>query len=461
MQKTKPTKPTLGFFELASCHGCEQQVFNADLKLLDIFNQVDIAYWPKMTLKNVPPELDISVVEGAIETPEQEDFIKELRECSKTIIALGACACGLNNIPEGAEPKYKSVADVVKVDFFVRCCPIDTNNFINVLQKAIGGRNTFESTAALCGECKSNEKSCFFSNGKLCAGLVSICGCDALCTRLNKQCRGCSGVSKNACMQTAFDNAGKVSGEDGEQKFSQFLDVCSVDRLLNKDLEGLEGEDAVFVASRFDGANSQQCSLCAIEALESSENVQPDERTTALRECLVLASRAQNHITSLFLEDLRKIDGYAGVQEFAENENGLLVKALELRHVLTEILEEIGGRAVHPITCEVGGFSVNVPNAVLCELKNKLDDQTEFAISLIDLFASVWEQSTLGEADTTSLTRVLENWDDLTDEARFGAAKAGLRPPETDVRKECVARAIEVVDAINRIDERLTKIITV
>ena len=182
MQKTKPTKPTLGFFELASCHGCEQQVFNADLKLLDIFNQVDIAYWPKMTLKNVPPELDISVVEGAIETPEQEDFIKELRECSKTIIALGACACGLNNIPEGAEPKYKSVADVVKVDFFVRCCPIDTNNFINVLQKAIGGRNTFESTAALCGECKSNEKSCFFSNGKLCAGLVSICGCDALCT---------------------------------------------------------------------------------------------------------------------------------------------------------------------------------------------------------------------------------------------------------------------------------------
>ena len=234
-----------------------------------------------------------------------------------------------------------------------------------------------------------------------------------------------------------------------------------MDRLLNKDLEGLEGEDAVFVASRFDGANSQQCSLCAIEALESSENVQPDERTTALRECLVLASRAQNHITSLFLEDLRKIDGYAGVQEFAENENGLLVKALELRHVLTEILEEIGGRAVHPITCEVGGFSVNVPNAVLCELKNKLDDQTESAISLIDLFASVWEQSTLGEADTTSLTRVLENWDDLTDEARFGAAKAGLRPPETDVRKECVARAIEVVDAINRIDERLTKIITV
>ncbi|MDO4841978.1 MAG: hypothetical protein Q3982_04800 [Phoenicibacter congonensis] len=461
MQKTMQTKPTLGFFELASCHGCEQQVFNADLKLLDVFNQVDIAYWPKMTSRNVPTELDISVVEGAIETPEQEDFIKELRECSKTIIALGACACGLNNVPEGVEPKYKSVSDVVKVDFFVRCCPIDTDNFINVLQKAIGGRNTFVSTAALCGECKSNEKSCFFSCGKLCAGLVSVCGCDALCTRLNKQCRGCSGVSRSACMQTAFDNANKIVEGDGEQEFCQFLDVCSVDRLLNKDLEGLEGDDAVFVASRFDGENSQECSLCAIKTLEQSENISPDERTQALRECLTLASRAQNHITSLFLVDLRKIYGHAGVQEFADKENNLVVKALELRHVFTEILEEVGGRAVHPITCEVGGFSVNVPNAVLCDLKNKLEAQTDFAVSLIDRFASVWEQSTLGETDTTALTRVLENWDDLTDDARFGAAKAGLRPPETDVRKECVARAIEVVDAINRIDEHLTKIISV
>ncbi len=440
-------KPTLAFFELDSCKGCEMQLFNANMALLEVFKQVDVVYWSSLTSSAVPDKIDIAVVEGAISTQEQKDFIEALRESSKFLIALGACACGLN---KNEEALHKPISDFVKVDHFVRCCPVDTEKFIEAIQIAIGGRNTFTSTATLCGECKSNEKGCFFGRGQMCAGLISTCGCDSLCTKMNVCCRGCSGVSPNA----NTDSAKRIAEEMCQQPrdFESFLSVCDIDRFLDKNLSSLDGEDAAFVASRFDGQNSQECVLCALETTEKENSVEVSSHDKNLREVLRLAARAQNHVTSLFLDDLCRMDGHTGIQDLFEEDPDFVVSALKLRGALTNILSTIGGRAVHPITCKVGGFSQEVDEATLTSLKTDLESSEDFAVSLIDVFAKKWEQSVLG-SDSSALKRVLDGWDDLSDKARFGAAKASLRPPESDERKECIARAIEVVDVIERIKE--------
>lgn len=447
MAEVACTLPTLGFFELTSCKGCEQQVLNANMGLLDIFKQVDVVYWPALSSNEVPPKLDIAIVEGAISTPEQEEFVVSLRENANCIIALGACACGLG---EGESKKFKPLTDVIEVDHFIRCCPVGTKNFIDVLQTAIRGRNTFLSTATLCGECKSNEKGCFFGRGKMCCGLVSRCGCDALCTKLNVPCRGCSGTSPVANLKTAE----LVAKESTDGDFSKFRDVCSAERFLSKNLEGLRGEDAAFVASRFDGLNSQECMLCALETSEKEEDVVLSERDASLREALRLAARAKNHVTELIFNDLRQIKGYVDFKEFCLSEGEFTNSSLKLRTALTNVLTVIGGRAVHPVTCVRGGFSIAVNEAQLDNLVHDLNESREFAVSLIDVFAKVWKKSSLGK-DPSALNRVLKGWDNLTDVARFGAAKASLRPPESDDRKTCIACAIEVVDAIERIEELL------
>ena len=445
MAEVLNNKPTLGFFELTSCKGCEMQVLNANLLLLDVLKQVEIVYWPLLTSADVPEKVDIAVVEGAVSTPEQADFLKALRENSKTLIALGACACGLN---KNEDQKHKPLSDFVQVDQFVRCCPVDTAKFIDAIQIAISGRNTFVSTATLCGECKSNEKGCFYGRGQVCAGLVSNCGCDSLCTKKNVVCRGCSGVSCNANISSAKAICSKMCHETGE--FDSFLSVCDVDRFLDKDLSGLSGDDAAFVASRFDGQNSQECMLCAIETTEKENSLQIQSQVKNLRDVLRFASRAQNHVTSLICEDLREIKHFDTMLEFYEKEPEFVTSALSLRSALTDILEKIGGRAVHPITCKVGGFSVDIAEETLIDLRDNLEASEAFAVSLIDVFAKNWQDCSV-KATSGALKRVLEGWDDLTDVARFGAAKASLRPPENDERKECIARAIEIVDAIERI----------
>lgn len=436
-------KPTVGIFELASCGGCQQQILNADADLLSMLQQVEVAYWPQISSAKCPEKLDIAIVEGAVATPEHEDFVKALREVSGKVIAIGACACGLDKAESFGEPKYKPLHDFIKVDYNVRCCPIDTDTFIRVLQAAIYGHNTFTPTATLCGECKSNERGCFFGRGEICAGLLARCGCDAICTRLNRQCYGCSGFSPCSVLDTAKACAEHVE----EPAYEEFLDVCNVDYFLDKDIHGFKNEQAAFIASRFDGRNSQECTLAALEAGEVDE---VDERVKSLRDVMRLVARAQNYITKLYLQDLRIIKGHKDLAEVDASAHELLKEFFRVRHVFTIALEAIGGRAVHPITPIIGGFSSEITDDEIRDMKAAFECIVDFELKTVDLFAELWENTTLLD-NTHSLDRVMKNWDNLTDPARFAAAKAGLRPPQSDARRECVAMAVEVVDCTQRV----------
>lgn len=97
---------------------------------------------------------DVTFVEGAIATREEEEELKTIREKSKKIVTIGACACTgmpsaqrnafdestkeeINLIVErfGHLEKVHPVKDVVKVDYEVPGCPMDELIFLEVLNK--------------------------------------------------------------------------------------------------------------------------------------------------------------------------------------------------------------------------------------------------------------------------------------------------------------------------------------
>lgn len=105
---------------------------------------------------NIFDEFDIAFIEGAIASPEHEKYLIEIRNISKKLVAVGACAVvGLpagqrNNFTIeqkasiqflldrfGAMPSVKKVSDVVKVDVEIPGCPIDPNNFLNEVNKLV------------------------------------------------------------------------------------------------------------------------------------------------------------------------------------------------------------------------------------------------------------------------------------------------------------------------------------
>ena len=104
--------------------------------------------------KNALDSLDVAFVEGAIATQKDADELKKIRENSKKLVAIGACACeGMpsaqrNDFDEKKKQeiqflierfrlmdKVLRVQDVVPVDDFVPGCPMNEQQFLSMLNR--------------------------------------------------------------------------------------------------------------------------------------------------------------------------------------------------------------------------------------------------------------------------------------------------------------------------------------
>lgn len=217
---------------LASCFGCQINLTNIESQLLGLLGQMDLRYWQLTSSDPMPDEFDIAIVEGAVTTEEAADTVRALRERARVVIALGACAmtAGLPGLASDGVERYAAevygsavpgacdklrdpapVSALVKVDYEVPCCPADPRAVVSVLQKALYGSNGLVATSTLCGECKRNERGCFYEDGTLCLGLVTRGGCGARCPELGRPCNGCAGISADANVEAArvaCDDAG-------------------------------------------------------------------------------------------------------------------------------------------------------------------------------------------------------------------------------------------------------------
>lgn len=217
--------PRVVLVGLASCFGCQINITNVEKHLMEVLGQIDMRYWQLTSSDPMPERMDVAVIEGAVTTQEAKDTVERLRERADAVVTIGACA-NTAGIPGLASRGYdgrqqevygshvpslveddaiapQAVHDVIEVDYEVACCPIDALDFVRTLQSALYGSNAYRRTSTLCGECKRNERGCFFGRETLCLGLVTRSGCGAKCPNLGRPCNGCAGLSPDANVESA------------------------------------------------------------------------------------------------------------------------------------------------------------------------------------------------------------------------------------------------------------------
>lgn len=236
--------PRVVFVGLASCFGCQINITNAEAHLVDVLGQIDLRYWQLTHSVPMPEEFDVAVVEGAVTTEEAAATLVEVRRRARAVITIGACAA-TSGIPGMAAEGYlprpvqvygervpeacgtmcapRPVSSVIDVDFEVACCPVDPLEFTRVLQQVLYGSNRFRRSSTLCGECKRNERGCFYGRKTLCLGMVTRSGCGAKCPNLGRPCNGCAGLSPDANV----DGARRVAERSGVPvaRFNEALEM--------------------------------------------------------------------------------------------------------------------------------------------------------------------------------------------------------------------------------------------
>ena len=212
-------RPRLAVWKFASCDGCQLSLLDCEEELLAVALAVDIVNVPEATRRFEPGPYDLSLVEGSITTPHDAERIRMVRQQSRALITIGACATAggiqaLRNFAdvEGftravyAHPEYiatlatsTAIAAHVPVDFELRGCPVNKVQLLEVLTAFLHGRPPRTPGHSVCVECKLSGRVCVtVARGTPCLGPVTHAGCGALCPGFDRGCYGCYGPSEAA-----------------------------------------------------------------------------------------------------------------------------------------------------------------------------------------------------------------------------------------------------------------------
>jgi NAD-reducing hydrogenase small subunit len=155
---------------LDGCSGCHMSILDIDEALASIAPKIDLVYGPLVDAQEMPEDVDVAIVEGAVSSQEDYEKIHRLRERARLLVALGDCAV-TSNVPamrnpipvkklleriylegvdekpriptESVPPLLKRVLplhEVVKVDLFVPGCPPPAAAIAYVLGELLNGR---------------------------------------------------------------------------------------------------------------------------------------------------------------------------------------------------------------------------------------------------------------------------------------------------------------------------------
>ncbi len=216
-------KLKVAVYKFSSCDGCQLQFLNLEDELLQLVDLVDFSLFYEARTMVEPGPYEISFVEGSVSTPHEVELVKKLREESKVVVAIGACATagGIQALRNWANTKEfqqyvyprpewiealknaEPISRYIQVDYEIRGCPVSKEQLLSFVLQYVRGKTPVLPVSPLCIECKIAGNVCVLVNGGLpCLGPVTMAGCGAICPSYGRGCYGCYGPSINSRAKT-------------------------------------------------------------------------------------------------------------------------------------------------------------------------------------------------------------------------------------------------------------------
>jgi sulfhydrogenase subunit delta len=245
-------KPTLAVWKFASCDGCQLSLLDCEDELLELAGEIEIAYFLEARRATAEGPYDLSLVEGSVTTEHDAERIRHVRNVSRKLVTIGACATAggiqaLKNFADVndfistvyATPEYVStlatstpISAHVPVDFELHGCPINKRQLLEVLTAFLHGRRPNIPSTSVCIECKRRGNVCItVAHGTPCLGPVTHAGCGAICPSYNRGCYGCFGPMESP-NTVALTQRLRVLGMDepGIERVFRTFNVTDFDR---------------------------------------------------------------------------------------------------------------------------------------------------------------------------------------------------------------------------------------
>ncbi|MDR3440892.1 Ni/Fe hydrogenase subunit alpha [Telmatospirillum sp.] len=160
-------------------------------------------------------------------------------------------------------------------------------------------------------------------------------------------------------------------------------------RFFEAFLVGRDYSEAPDLAARICGICPVAYELGAILAMEDVLGVTVSQPINDLRRLIYCGEWIESHGLHTYLLHAPDFLGLADALELAKVDKPLVERALRLKKIGNDILEIVGGRAVHPVNLKVGGFYRSPRKAEIRRLRDDLKwaiDESEASAKLFSGF---------------------------------------------------------------------------
>jgi coenzyme F420-reducing hydrogenase alpha subunit len=162
-----------------------------------------------------------------------------------------------------------------------------------------------------------------------------------------------------------------VSLRDGEVADVR-LEIYEPPRFFEAFLRGRRYTEPPDITARVCGICPVAYQMSACQAIEDALGVAVPEPIADLRRLLYCGEWIESHALHIYLLHAPDFLGYESAIAMARDHRALVERGLALKKAGNEILELIGGRAVHPVNVRIGGFYRAPTRSELAPLRERL-----------------------------------------------------------------------------------------
>ena len=167
------------------------------------------------------------------------------------------------------------------------------------------------------------------------------------------------------------------------------LEIFEAPRYFERLVVGRTPDEVIDIVARICGICPVAYQMTAVHAFEHGLGIEVDPSIRALRRLLYCGEWIESHALHVYLLHLPDFLGYASALELAHDHRAAVESGLTLKKAGNRIVELIGGRAIHPVSVRVGGFSRMFRRTEIAVLRGQLTEALEISLQTVDLVAGL------------------------------------------------------------------------
>jgi len=167
------------------------------------------------------------------------------------------------------------------------------------------------------------------------------------------------------------------------------LSIFEAPRFFEALLRGRSMFEVPDIVARICGICPVAYQMSALKAIEGALGVAPSPEVRALRRLLYCGEWIESHALHVFLLHAPDFLGYPSAVEMAKDHRAVVERGLSLKKAGNALIALLGGRAIHPVSPRVGGFSKVPRRRELLGLRDALQRGLDSALEAVRWTASL------------------------------------------------------------------------